>query len=198
MSKSFSNSTRPLAGSGPGPLISISATDKGAWRCWLKRPFTRCVIGWANPFASGTPHTWPGTSLGPSKAMCVSTTTPSWSPTITLHTKSDYANTTNIPPTNSNKKASSLHSPGSMASNLISASDSLRRSDPRSVKLSPAPKSLPEGLEDSAQGFNPGNRPPARRALKGAPDQTYKKHKVTWGQVKKVTWGQVKCSWLLG
>jgi len=54
-----------------------------------------------------------------------------------------------------------------MASNLISASDSLRRSDPRSVKLSPAPKSLPEGLEDSAQGFNPGNRPPGRRALKG-------------------------------
>ena len=25
----------------------------------------------------------------------------------------------------------------------------------------------PEGLEDSAQGFNPGNRPPGRRALKG-------------------------------
>jgi hypothetical protein len=25
----------------------------------------------------------------------------------------------------------------------------------------------PEGLQDSAQGFNPGNRPPGRRALKG-------------------------------
>ena len=25
----------------------------------------------------------------------------------------------------------------------------------------------PEGLEDSAQGFNPGNRPAGRRALKG-------------------------------
>jgi hypothetical protein len=25
----------------------------------------------------------------------------------------------------------------------------------------------PEGLEDSAQGFNPGKRPPGRRALKG-------------------------------
>jgi hypothetical protein len=25
----------------------------------------------------------------------------------------------------------------------------------------------PKGLEDSAQGFNPGNRPPRRRALKG-------------------------------
>ena len=25
----------------------------------------------------------------------------------------------------------------------------------------------PEGLQDSAQGFNPGNHPPGRRALKG-------------------------------
>ena len=33
----------------------------------------------------------------------------------------------------------------------------------------------PEGLEDSAQGFNPGNRPPGRPRPERAPDQTYKK-----------------------
>jgi hypothetical protein len=32
----------------------------------------------------------------------------------------------------------------------------------------------PEGLEDSAQGFNPGNRPPGRRAPKG--------RQITWAK----------------
>jgi hypothetical protein len=30
----------------------------------------------------------------------------------------------------------------------------------------------PTGLEDSAQGFNPGNRPPERRALKGRQNES--------------------------
>ena len=63
--------------------------------------------------------------FGLSKAMSVSRTIPSWSPTITPHIETVCANNTRICPTNSNKKASILLYPGSTASNSISVSVNL-------------------------------------------------------------------------
>src|ERR1700734_1000009 len=42
----------------------------------------------------------------------------------------------------------------------------------------------PKGLQDSAQGFNPGNRPPRRRALKGR--QMEHTNKAEWGPMARL------------